>query len=87
MQAADLKCTLVSAAGNRGLCPKRKNHQLGWWIIICIKFNIFYIIINGDKVNDEKNLPVAPIIALSISTIILFAAIIYLIVKIILLFI
>ena len=34
LQAADSKCTLVSAAGKRGLCPKRKNHQLGWWIII-----------------------------------------------------
>lgn len=31
-----LRLALVGAADSPGLCPKRKNHQLGWWIIIII---------------------------------------------------
>ena len=23
-------------AKNRGLCPHRKNHQLGWWMLIVV---------------------------------------------------
>jgi hypothetical protein len=38
-------------AKNRGLCPHRENHQLGWWMLIFIwRYDVTEIFLSKERV-------------------------------------